>query len=87
MQCVSVTIAGFPNTSPMTRFALFLPTPGSESSSSKSSGTMSLYFSCRTFMQREMSRALLGPRPQGLTISSISSTGAAARAATVGNFA
>ena len=33
MQCVSVTIAGSPKTSPIIRFALFLPTPGSASSS------------------------------------------------------
>ena len=39
MQWVSVTIAGFPKTSPMMRFALFLPTPGSFKSASKSSGT------------------------------------------------
>ena len=39
IQWVSVTIAGFPNTSPIIRFALFLPTPGSFKRASKSSGT------------------------------------------------
>ena len=39
MQWVSVTMAGLPNTSPMIRFALFLPTPGNFRSASKSSGT------------------------------------------------
>ena len=38
-ECVSATMAGFPNTSPIMRFALFLPTPGSFSSSSNESGT------------------------------------------------
>ena len=86
MQCVSVTIAGFPNTSPMTRLALFRPTPGSARISSKVSGTFPPYFSFSTFMHAEMSLALLCPRPQGLTISSIASTGASASAFTEGNF-
>ena len=86
MQWVSVTIAGLPNTSPMIRLALFLPTPGRDSSASKSSGTRPSYRSTSIFMQALMSRALLRPSPQGFTISSISSTGAAASAWTVGNF-
>ena len=40
MQCVSVTIAGSPNTSPIIRFALFLPTPGSARSSSKDANSL-----------------------------------------------
>ena len=40
----------------------------------------------RTFMQAEMSLALLGPSPQGRTIFSISSVSASASAATEGNF-
>ena len=43
MQWVSVTIAGFPNTSPIIRFALFLPTPGSFRRALKSSGTLPPY--------------------------------------------
>ena len=35
MQCVSVTIAGLPKTSPMIRLALLRPTPGSFKSASK----------------------------------------------------
>ena len=50
------------------------------------SGTFPPYSSWSIFMHFEMSRALLGPRPQGRTISSISPTGASARAAAVGNF-
>ena len=42
IQWVSVTMAGFPNTSPMIRLALFLPTPGSFKRALKSSGTFPL---------------------------------------------
>ena len=86
IQCVSVTIAGFPNTSPMIRFALFLPTPGSFISASKSSCTFPSYSSRIIFIQPLISRALLLPRPHGRTIFSISSTSASAKASTVGYF-
>ena len=86
IQCVSVTIAGFPKTSPIMRFALFLPTPGSFSSSSKSSGTFPSYFSLSIFIQALISFALLCPSPHGFTISSISSTEACASASTSGYF-
>ena len=86
IQCVSVTIAGLPKTSPMIRLALFRPTPGSLSNASKSSGTCPLYWSRIIFIHALMSLALLFPRPQGRTISSISSTGASAKAFTSGNF-
>ena len=86
IQWVSVTIAGFPNTSPMMRFALFLPTPGSFNNASKSSGTLPPYSSRSIFIQALISRALLSPSPQGRTISFISSTAASARAATFGYF-
>ena len=77
MQCVSVTIAGFPNTSPIMRLALFLPTPGSFNRALKSSGTCPPYSSRSIFIQALMSRALLcNPRPHGFTIASMSSTGA-----------
>ena len=56
IQWVSVTMAGFPNTSPMIRLALFLPTPGRARSASKSSGTFPLYFSWRIFIQALISR-------------------------------
>ena len=83
---MSVTIAGFPKTSPMIRFALFLPTPGSFKRASKSSGTFPPYCSHKIFIHALISRALLFPSPHGLTISSISSTGASASAFTSGNF-
>ena len=87
MQCVSVTIAGFLKTSPMIRFALFLPTPGSFKIASKSHGTLPSYSSRSIFMHALISRALLFPRPHGLTIASISSGVASARASTSGYFA
>ena len=46
IQWVSVTIAGLPKTSPIMRLALFLPTPGSSSSLSKSSSEVISLFSC-----------------------------------------
>ena len=45
MQCVSVTIAGLPKTSPMIRLALLRPTPGSFKSASKVVGMLSSYCS------------------------------------------
>ena len=87
IQCVSVTIAGFPKTSPMIRFALLRPTPGSFRSSSKVVGTLSAYCSCRIRIQALISRALLLPSPHGRTIVSISSGSAAASDATSGYFA
>ena len=57
MQWVSVTMAGLPNTSPMIRFALFRPTPGSASSSSKVVGTLQSYRSRSIRIQAEISRA------------------------------
>lgn len=78
IQCVSVTIAGLPNTSPMIRFALLRPTPGRRSRASKSSGTLLSYSSRSIFIQALISLALLLPKPQGRTISSISSAVAAA---------
>ena len=86
IQWVSVTIAGFPNTSPMTRLALFLPTPGRLRIDLKSVGILPLYSSLKTFIHLLISLALLFPRPQGRTISSISATSAAASASTVGYF-
>ena len=79
MQWVSVTMAGLPNTSPIMRLALFLPTPGSFSNLSKSSGTCPSY-STSIFIHLCMSLALLFPSPQGFTISSISSGDASANA-------
>ena len=70
----------------MIRFALFLPTPGSFKRESKSSGTFPPYCSHKIFIHALISRALLFPSPHGLTISSISSTGASASAFTSGNF-
>ena len=87
MQWVSVTMAGLPNTSPMMRFALLRPTPGSASSSSKVVGTLQSYLSRSIRIQAEMSRALLRPSPQGLTMASMSSGSASASAATDGYFA
>ena len=87
MQCVSVTIAGLPNTSPMIRFALFLPTPGSFNNLLKSSGTFPPYSSRSIRIQALISLALLFPSPHGLTISSISSGVASASALTSGYFA
>lgn len=87
MQWVSVTMAGLQNTSPMIRLALLRPTPGNASSSSKVVGTLQLYLSRSTRIQAEISRALLRPSPQGLTMASISSGSAAANAATLGYFA
>ena len=86
IQWVSVTMAGFPNTSPMIRLALLRPTPGRASSLSKSSGTFPPYSSRSILMQALMSLALLFPSPQGWTISSMASAGASARAFTSGNF-
>ncbi len=84
IQCVSVTIAGLPNTSPMMRFALFLPTPGSFNSVLNSSGTLQSNSSRSIFIQALMSLALLRPSPHGLTMRSISSTSAFAMASIVG---
>ena len=78
---------GLPNTSPMIRFALLRPTPGSASSSSKVVGTLQSYLSRSIRIQAEMSRALLRPSPQGLTMASMSSGSAPASAATDGYFA
>lgn len=82
-----VTIAGLPNTSPMIRFALFLPTPGSFNNLLKSSGTFPPYSSRSIRIQALISLALLFPSPHGLTISSISSGVASASALTSGYFA
>ena len=87
MQWVSVTMAGSPNTSPMIRFALFLPTPGSDKRASKSLGTFPSYFSHSIFIQALISFALLCPSPQGFTILSMSSTDASASSAGVLYFA
>ena len=84
MQWVSVTMAGMPNTSPMTQVGTLRPTPGSSSRASKSSGTLQSYLSRSIRIQALISRALLRPSPQGRTISSISSGSAAAKAATFG---
>ena len=86
MQCVSVTMAGFPKTSPIIRLALLRPTPGSFNRALKSFGTFPPYTSRSIRMQALISLALLFPSPQGRTISSISSTGASAKALTSGNF-
>ena len=71
----------------MMRLALLRPTPGRASSSSKVVGTWQSYLSRSTRIQAEMSRALEWPRPQGLTMASMSSGSAAARAATPGYLA
>ena len=68
MQWVSVTMAGFPNTSPMIRLALLRPTPGSFNRSSKVSGTCPPYCSFKIRIQALISLALLRPRPQGLDV-------------------
>ena len=64
----------------------FLPTPGRLRIDLKSVGILPLYSSLKTFIHLLMSLALLFPRPQGRTISSISATSAAASASTVGYF-
>ena len=86
MQCVSVTMAGLPYTSPIIRLALFLPTPGSFSRSVILSGTRPPKSSRSILMQALISRALLFPRPHGRTISSMSETSASARASMEGYF-
>ena len=86
MQCVSVTMAGLPYTSPIIRLALFLPTPGSFSRSVILSGTRLPKSSRSILMQALISRALLFPRPHGRTISSMSETSASARASMEGYF-
>ena len=70
----------------MIRLALFLPTPGRLRIDLKSVGILPLYSSLKTFIHLLISLALLFPRPQGRTISSISATSAAASASTVGYF-
>jgi len=75
---VSHTYAGFPYKSPQIRLAVFLPTPGSLTSSSMVSGTVLLYSSLSIMHISTISAAFVLYSPQLLIISATESTSAEA---------